>query len=262
LKTPLSPGNPYGYTRYGYAWENVPAGSAAHLDLGCHDGAFLASLRRKGISRLAGADVAREAIDRARRQFPDMEFQHIAEGQPLPFADGTFASVTLLDVIEHVHEQTQLLNEINRVLAGGGRLIVTVPRRYAFSFLDVGNLKFRFPRLHRMLYCLAHSRSDYEQRYVRNPDGLVGDVSARKRHHEHFSQDALAALLAGSGFQAESFDGSAFFARPLVPLTWAGLRIPGLRAVVQRLLAADARRFESMNLFCIARKVRPAVSAS
>ena len=262
MKTRLSPENPYGFTRCGYAWENIPAGSAAHLDVGCHDGAFLASLRSKGISRLAGVDVARGPIDRARRQFPDLEFQHVAEDRPLPFADGTFSSATLLDVIEHVYDQARLLSEVNRVLLPGGRLIITVPRRYLFSFLDLGNLKFVFPRLHRTFYCLTHSRSDYDQRYVHNPDGLVGDVSARKRRHEHFSQDALAALLARSGFEPESFDGSGFFARPLSPATKLGMLVPGLRGMMRAISRTDARRFESMNLFCTARKDRPAVSAS
>jgi len=259
LKTRLSPGNPYGYTRYGYAWENIPAGSAAHLDVGCYDGTFLASLRAKGIPRLAGADVARDAIQRARQQFPDLEFEHIAEGGSLPFADGGFTSATLLDVIEHVHDQPQLLNEINRTLQEGGRLIVTVPRRYVFSFLDTGNLKFIFPGLHRALYCLTHSRAEYQRRYAENPDGLIGDVSAQKGWHEHFSPESLAALLNRSGFEPESFDGAAFFARPLMPFTWVGLRVPGVRGLLRRLLRTDARWFESMNLFCAARKARACV---
>ena len=40
MKTVLSPANPFGHTRYGYAFEHVPEGSHC-LDFGCHDGWFL-----------------------------------------------------------------------------------------------------------------------------------------------------------------------------------------------------------------------------
>src|SRR6185369_7919268 len=94
-----------------------------------------------------------------------------------------------------------------------GILIVTVPRQHVFSFLDRGNFKFRFPRLHRWYFCWRHSRQEYEYRYANNPDGLVGDISGAKRWHEHFTAKHLAEILAVSGFAVELFDGSALLRR-------------------------------------------------
>jgi len=253
MHTPVGPDNPYGFSRRGFAWEKVPDGSPAHLDFGCNDGDFLASLRRKNVARLVGVDADRDAIDRARKAHPDIEWLHRA-GAPLPYDDRAFASITLLDVIEHIDDQNAVLDELHRVLADDGILIVTVPGQHVFSFLDAGNLKFRFPRLHRWFYCLRHGRRQYERRYVSNPDGLIGDISARKRWHEHFSRDRLATLLAASGFQIVEFDGAGLFYRPL---SWL-LRFCGwigpLRRCLRSLTTLDAQRFASANLFCVARK--------
>jgi len=45
----------------------------------------------------------------------------------LPFPDGTFDCVVVLDVLEHLPDDQSLLGEVRRVLRPGGRAIVTVP---------------------------------------------------------------------------------------------------------------------------------------
>ncbi len=253
MHTRLSPDNPYGPGRYGFAWEHIPPGSTAHLDFGCYDGAFLRSLRPKAIGRLVGVDVNRDAIAAAAGA-PDIEFRHIRPAATLPFPDASFSSITILDVIEHVYDQSALLDELNRVLQADGRLIVTAPGRHVFSFLDLGNLKFRFPRLHRWYYCRRHSLQEYHRRYVANPDGLIGDVSAEKRWHEHFSRRTMAALLERCGFAVVEFDGSGLFARPIEALELTIGRLPPIRRTLRQAMSLDARWFASTNLFCIARK--------
>ncbi len=257
MRTRLRASNPFGYSRCGFAWEHVPEGVATHLDLGCSDGHFLSSLEPKGIRRLVGLDVSWPAIDAARRKHPNLEFVYVHAGQCLPFADGECDSVSMLDVLEHISDQAGTLAEIHRILKDSGLIIVTVPRKHLFSFLDTGNLKFLFPRLHKWYYCLRHSREEYNRRYVSNPDGLVGDVNDKKRWHEHFSPLVLTMLLERAGFQPLKFDGAGFFCRPIIVLDlcmkWIGWR--------RRPLAAfsdwDAKAFESTNLFCQARKKVP-----
>lgn len=259
MKTRLSPDNPLGRTRAGYAWEKVPASGKAHLDFGCHDGAFLAQLARKGPRRLVGVDVAREAIEAGRAKRPELELVHLADAGRLPFADASFDSISALDVIEHIADQKAVLDELCRVLKPDGVLIVTVPGQYLFSACDVGNLKFRFPRLHRWAYCMAHSKQAYEARYAANPDGLIGDVGADKAWHEHFSPEKLAGLLGVSGFEVVEFDGSGFFRRPISLLTLPLIRVKLVGRLLAPIHEVDARLFSSMNLYCLARK-RSAVS--
>ncbi|OIN98939.1 MAG: hypothetical protein AUJ49_12100 [Desulfovibrionaceae bacterium CG1_02_65_16] len=48
---------------------------------------------------------------------------------PLPFADGSFDVVLCREVIEHVESVPHTLREFRRVLAPGGRLVLTFPNR-------------------------------------------------------------------------------------------------------------------------------------
>jgi SAM-dependent methyltransferase len=254
VHTEITGDNPFGYDRYGFAWQHVAAGGAAHLDFGCGDGRFLAALQSKGIGRLVGLDGSAEAVQRARERFPGLDVGHLRGTIPLPFADREFSSVSLMDVLEHVAEQEALLRELGRVLQDDGMLIITVPGRHVFSFLDLGNLKFRFPRLHRWYYCRRHSAPEYERRYVHNPDGLVGDISARKRWHEHFDRRGLERLLYRSGLAVVEFDGAGFFLRILRTMEMTVGRFRPLHSLIRKVMAWDARRFQSANLFCVARK--------
>jgi SAM-dependent methyltransferase len=49
------------------------------------------------------------------------------DSQRLPFADASFASVMMLDVLEHIEDDWLALAEAFRVLAPGGAALVTVP---------------------------------------------------------------------------------------------------------------------------------------
>ena len=254
MHTTLETDNLYGHSRYGFAWQHIPADSTTHLDFGCGDGRFLKSLKGKGIKCLVGVDISREAIGKAYQASGGVEIVHLTQTTPLPFPDRLFSSITVMDVLEHVAEQRALLVELHRVLQDDGTLIVTVPGRHLFSGLDMGNLKFRFPRLHRWYYCRTHSRQAYERRYGANPDGLIGDVSAAKRWHEHFSLKQLADLLAAGGFETETVDGAGFFTRVLRIADWLAGRWGPMHAAIRRALMWDARHFQAANVFCVARK--------
>lgn len=257
MHTKKSPDNPFWYNHYGFAWEYIPRGGQAHLDFGCSEGDFLGKLQAKQIPRLVGVDIRRKAVESARKKYSGIEFVHLSEGAALPFPDKTFSSITILDVIEHVDEQVELLGELHRVLADDGVLVLSTAGKYIFSFLDMGNFKFRFPTLHRWYYCWRHSREEYDYAYVSNPDGLVGDISAKKRWHEHFSRKGMSQLLRKSGLEVVEFDGAALFERPIrivgVGLEW----MPPLRALFDKLYRIDSKWFESSLLFCTVRKYLP-----
>ncbi|OHB60621.1 MAG: hypothetical protein A2168_00325 [Planctomycetes bacterium RBG_13_50_24] len=256
MHTKVSPDNPYRYNRWCFAWEYVPSHASAHLDFGCNKGEFLNSLKDKNIGRLVGVDVSEEAVKQGQALFPKLEIIKIQQAGRLPFDDASFDSITILDVLEHIYEQAELLTELNRLLKNKGRLIVTVPGRHLFSFLDMGNFKFRFPRLHRWYYCLMHSREDYEYRYVSNPEGLIGDVSKQKGWHEHFSRSKLQKLLSDAGFRVIDFDGAGLFGRLIGNAAYFFKWLKPVHRALAGLQRLDSRLFESTHLFCVAEKPR------
>lgn len=96
------------------------------LDVGSGDGSFAAELAASG-ARVLGVDVAREAVERARRRVSGAEFRLAPEDGPLPveadWADVAWAG----EVLEHVVDVVGLLLEIRRVLVAGGLLLATTP---------------------------------------------------------------------------------------------------------------------------------------
>lgn len=250
MRTPLDKENPHGPGRQGFAWEQV-APAHAVLDFGCHDGKTLAALRHDGTARRLGVDLSADAIERARSRHPNLRLEVIRRGEPVPAPDAVFDRVLLLDVIEHVADQRAILRELRRVLKPDGRLVVTVPGRHLWSFLDFGNWKFHFPRAHRWWYVRRHGREAYEYRYGdANSFGLVGDVEKAKGIHEHFSRRSLTRLFRSAGFEPELFDGAGYFHRLYVGLS----KILPIRPLWRWLIARDLRWFRRAHLFCLARR--------
>lgn len=56
----------------------------------------------------------------------------LADARQIPYANRFFDTVVIFDVLEHIEEDRQVINEIIRVLKPNGKLIFTVP---AFGFL-------------------------------------------------------------------------------------------------------------------------------
>lgn len=98
------------------------------LDGGCGAGALLAELAQRG--RAVGVDVSASAIALTRERGLEPIVQ--ADLERLPLAAGAFDVVMLLDVLEHVRDDQQALNEAARVLRPGGLAIITLP---ALGFL-------------------------------------------------------------------------------------------------------------------------------
>lgn len=96
------------------------------LDLGCGAGEFTAVLAAAG-AHPVGVDVAEAALARARPKHPKADFRLVPIGGPLPFEDNAFDLVWASEVIEHVADTARWLSEARRVLAPGGRLLLTTP---------------------------------------------------------------------------------------------------------------------------------------
>jgi SAM-dependent methyltransferase len=96
------------------------------LDLGCGDGAFTALIAEHGAEPV-GVEVAAAAVARARGRHPGLDFRLAPVDGPLPLADNACQMVWASEVIEHVADTARWLSEVRRVLAPGGRLLLTTP---------------------------------------------------------------------------------------------------------------------------------------
>lgn len=54
----------------------------------------------------------------------------------LPFEESSFNVVTMLAVLEHIENESQILSEIHRILIPGGKLIITVPSIWSQPILE------------------------------------------------------------------------------------------------------------------------------
>jgi len=111
--------------RSGFLLGEVRPGERA-LDIGCGTGEFSAVLAGAGAS-VVGVDVAEAALSRARARHVGVDFRLVPIDGPLPFEDNSFDVVWASELIEHVADTARWLSEVRRVLAPGGRLLVTTP---------------------------------------------------------------------------------------------------------------------------------------
>ena len=111
--------------RLAFLRSEVRAGDRA-LDVGCGAGDFTAALADAGAVAV-GVDVAEAALVRARARHPGLDFRLVPIDGVLPFDVGAFDLAWASEVIEHVADTARWLSEVRRVLAPGGRLLVTTP---------------------------------------------------------------------------------------------------------------------------------------
>ena len=95
------------------------------LDIGTSTGTNLRMLRELGYDRVSGVDLSDHAIHYC--QHKGLGPVEKGDVRALPFADASFELVLATDIIEHVNEDADALREIWRVLAPGGRVLITVP---------------------------------------------------------------------------------------------------------------------------------------
>jgi ubiquinone/menaquinone biosynthesis C-methylase UbiE len=83
-------------------------GGESVLDIGCRDGAYVAFCRAMG-KRVVGLDLAPSPPPGS-----DLPLVH-ADAQFLPFADYSFDTVLMFDLLEHISDEELALQEAARV---------------------------------------------------------------------------------------------------------------------------------------------------
>jgi ubiquinone/menaquinone biosynthesis C-methylase UbiE len=150
-------------------WEDQPEGGP-FLDCGAGGSAYtVIETARRGIQSVA-CDLSLEGMKRARRYaiaegVADRCLFVVCGAEHLPFADGSFAAVASIAVLEHIPDDRAAIAELARVTAPQGRVMVAVP-----------NSVDKMPALLRPIYRWHDRRVGHLRHYT--PDGLVARFRA------------------------------------------------------------------------------------
>ncbi|MBF0620103.1 MAG: class I SAM-dependent methyltransferase [Candidatus Omnitrophica bacterium] len=91
------------------------------IDLGCGDGDYSVAVKNMGF------DVIATDLDVPRFKRKEIEFRVCDVTKPMPFNAGEFNYAILAEVIEHLRNPFDVIREISRILAPGGKLIISTP---------------------------------------------------------------------------------------------------------------------------------------
>jgi SAM-dependent methyltransferase len=95
------------------------------LDIGCGSGGLLSLLHEQGHS-VCGLEPNNELVGLADKLHPELDIVQ-GTGADLDRVSGSFDSITLIDVLEHIEDDRGQLQRIWNRLVPGGQLIVFVP---------------------------------------------------------------------------------------------------------------------------------------
>jgi dolichol-phosphate mannosyltransferase len=143
------------------------AGQGPVLDIGCGSSRIIGGLPQGSVA----VDVLQRKLRYARRFRKPLVR---ASGFALPFADASFACVLCSQVIEHVPKASPILDELCRVLAPGGRLVLGTP--------DYANWQWVY----------------IEKLYGMVPGGY------KDEHISHYTNGELVRIMAARGLRLEA----------------------------------------------------------
>ena len=109
------------------------------LDVGCGGGIATLALAELGYN-ITGIDVSKNSLETARAEGLRRQVKaRFVQGSAyrIPFDDNSFDAIVCSDVLEHLHDLTTALAEVNRVLKPGGVYVFDTINRTWFSYILV-----------------------------------------------------------------------------------------------------------------------------
>jgi SAM-dependent methyltransferase len=104
------------------------------LDVACGEGYGTVALARVAASAV-GVDVSAQAVAHARAAYAGVANATFVEASctKLPLPDAAFDTVVSFETLEHVEEQEAFLDEVARVLAPDGVLVLSCPNKVEYT---------------------------------------------------------------------------------------------------------------------------------
>jgi SAM-dependent methyltransferase len=204
------------------------------LDYGCGEGKWFPLLRDvfPG-SAVAGCDISPRALELAREQWPDAQLT-LMEDERVQLPDQSFELLISIEVLEHVARLAAATTEIGRLLAPGGRAVITTP------CANKGSLEWAYNRIRGGLQTTE--------------EGYGRFATDEPSHLRRLRSAELSALLRSAGLEIERVLFSGHMFTTLVG--WVpGLRPRRLRAAIGMLDWQLFRRLPNgSTMIVIARK--------
>jgi ubiquinone/menaquinone biosynthesis C-methylase UbiE len=183
--------------RYKLIYDWVPESSPRVLDIGCGNGNFTKWLTGKAPD-VVGLDHNVSQVTEAIASFDGISGV-AASAEDLPFPTSTFDAVIMSDVLEHLDNPGNALQEALRVLSDDGVLITSLPNTGPLAVLDGDNIVNRFVWMISRLRIPKSRGTDGAPRHFY--DGFVF------RKHRHFGKREIEEMLNGAGLIERHFYG-------------------------------------------------------
>ena len=100
----------------------LPPPRGLTIDAGCGEGRVSRELASRGYD-VVGFDASETLVGKAREEHPEGRYE-VASIDALPVEDGAAELVVCVNVIPHVHDLNSAAQELTRVLARGGSLLI------------------------------------------------------------------------------------------------------------------------------------------
>lgn len=143
------------------------AKDAPVVDVGTSAGTNLRMLKERGFRNYRGLDPSEDAVRFCRER--GLGTVDLGSVTGLPYADNSLNLVLATDVIEHVDDDARAVRELDRVLAPGGWLLLTVPTFQSLWGLqdELAHHKRRY-REHEVRRLLDGTRLDIQEAFYFN----------------------------------------------------------------------------------------------
>ena len=135
------------YHRYAFAKKFVNGKSV--LDAACGEG-YGSVLLSQYADSVVGVDIDEKSINHANSKYQKDNLKYVkASCIELPFDDNSFDVIVSFETLEHLAEQSQMLEEFNRVLKKDGLLMISTPDKKHYTDATGFTNEFHVKELYR-----------------------------------------------------------------------------------------------------------------